>query len=194
MNIISLKRILIKEIAQNYTIDAIVNNVGMAMPAFQFLEQTDLQELEVLLDLNVRTAIQITQAFITPMKTQHWGRIINISSRAVFGVKGLGNYAAAKSALLGLTKTWALELAAFGVTVNAISPGAIETDLFRQKRPIGSEAEQNTMATIPMKRIGQPCEILLQWRFCYQMTQALIQVKPYALMAVVALWSCDMRK
>lgn len=151
--------ILLKEIAQHYKIDAVINNVGMAMPAFQFLEQADLNELELLFDLNVRTAIQMTQAFVESMKAHHWGRIINLSSRAAFGVKGLGNYAAAKSALLGLTKTWALELAEFGVTANVISPGAIETEMFRQKRPMGSEAEKKTLATIPMRRIGQPNEI-----------------------------------
>ncbi len=152
-------KIALKEIGANYAIDAIVNNVGMAMPAFQFLETGDLDELSCLFDLNVRTAVQITQAFIDNMKKQQWGRVINLSSRAAFGVKGLGHYAAAKSALLGLTKTWALELAEFGITVNALSPGAIETEMFRQKRPIGSEAEKKTLATIPMRRIGQPQEI-----------------------------------
>jgi 3-oxoacyl-[acyl-carrier protein] reductase len=151
--------ILLHEIQSQYTIDAVVNNVGMAMPAFQFLETSDLDELEQLLDVNVRTTVQVTQVFIAGMKERQWGRVVNLTSRAAFGVKGLGNYAAAKSALLGLTKTWALELAEFGITVNTISPGAVETEMFRQKRPVGSEAEKKTLATIPMKRIAQPKEI-----------------------------------
>lgn len=152
-------QITLEEIQSNYTINAVVNNVGMAMPAFQFLENSNLDELNKLLDLNVCATVQVTQAFIEGMKQRRWGRIVNMASRAAFGVKGLGNYAAAKSALLGLTKTWALELAEFGVTVNTISPGAVETDMFRQKRPVGSEAEAKTLATIPMKRIAEPKEI-----------------------------------
>lgn len=151
--------IILQEIQTHYTIHAIVNNVGMAMPVFQLLETSDLDELEKLFDVNVRTTVQVTQAFIENMKYQRWGRIVNIASRAAFGVKGLGNYAAAKSALLGLTKTWALELAEFGITVNTVSPGAVETDMFRQKRPIGSDAEKKTLATIPMRRIAEPKEI-----------------------------------
>lgn len=151
--------ITLQEIQSQYTIEAIVNNVGMAMPTFQFLETSDLDELERLFDVNVRATVQVTQAFIASIKKRQWGRVVNLSSRAAFGVKGLGNYAAAKSALLGLTKTWALELAEFGITVNTISPGAVETEMFRQKRPVGSEAEKKTLATIPMKRIAQPKEI-----------------------------------
>lgn len=150
---------LLNEIAQNYTIDAVVNNIGMTMSAFRYLGDLDLNELQTLWHVNVRTTVQVTQALVVAMKRQHWGRIINITSRATSGIKGLGNYAAAKSALLGLTKTWALELAELGVTVNAISPGAIETEMFRQKHSVGNDAEQRMLDTIPMKRIGKPTEI-----------------------------------
>lgn len=150
---------LLSEIQKKYSIDAVVNNVGMTMPAFQHLDDSDLDELQALWNINVRATVQVTQALVEVMKTQRWGRIVNITSRAASGIKGLGNYAAAKSALLGLTKTWALELAEFGVTVNAISPGPIETEMFRQKHSVGNDAEQRMLATIPMKRIGQPSEI-----------------------------------
>lgn len=148
---------VLKEIASTYQIDAIINNVAAVLP--QFLGEIDLTSLEMVYDLNVRTAVQITQTFIQSMKTKKWGRIINISSRAIFGVKGRTSYAAAKSALIGCTRVWALELATFGITVNAIAPGPIETETFRKERPIGSEAEKNTLAIVPMNRFGKPEEI-----------------------------------
>ncbi|BCD90391.1 hypothetical protein fh0823_05300 [Francisella halioticida] len=81
------------------------------------------------------------------------------ASRTIYGVKDRTSYAAAKSALVGCTKTWALELAKYGICVNAIAPGPIETDLFREKRPIGSDAEKAVLNTIPMERIGHPIEM-----------------------------------
>lgn len=135
----------------------VINNVGIANP--QPLEEIDLVSLYSVFDLNVRTALQATQAFINQMKNNKSGRIINIASRAVFGVKNRSSYAAAKAALIGLTRTWALELAPYHITVNSISPGPIETELFRKTRPIGSIAEQETLASIPLGRIGTPNEI-----------------------------------
>jgi 3-oxoacyl-[acyl-carrier protein] reductase len=148
---------IIKTIARSYQVDAIVNNVGIALP--QSLGSIDLQSLQAVYDLNVRTAVQITQGFIEKMKNRGWGRIINIASRAIFGVKDRTSYAAAKSALVGCTRTWALELASYGITVNAIAPGPIETELFRKTRPIGSAGEKMALASIPMGRLGKPEEI-----------------------------------
>lgn len=147
----------LNQIQSEYQIDAIVNNVGIAMP--QALGEINLDDLQAVYDLNVRTAVQVTQAFLSKMKENSWGRIINISSRAIFGVKNRSSYAAAKSALIGLTRTWALELAEYNITVNAIAPGPIETELFRKARPIGSAAEKEALVGIPMGRIGHPQEI-----------------------------------
>lgn len=148
---------VLNKIATIYQIDAIINNVGIALP--QPLEQVDLISLQSVYDLNVRSAIQTTQAFVGMMKAQQWGRIINISSRAIFGIKDRTSYAAAKSALIGCTRVWALELATFGITVNAIAPGPIETELFRKARPVSSEAEREVLSTIPLGRLGKPDEI-----------------------------------
>lgn len=147
----------LKMIAQQHKIDGVINNVGNALP--QSLDQVNLESLQSVYDLNVRTAVQVTQAVIGRMKQQRWGRIINISSCTIFGKKDRTSYAAAKSALIGCTRTWALEFAHLGITVNAIAPGPIETELFRKARPIGSEAEKITLEDVPVGRIGKPSEV-----------------------------------
>ncbi|MFD7079993.1 SDR family oxidoreductase [Streptomyces sp. NPDC059918] len=84
---------------------------------------------------------------------------MNIASRAVFGTRGRSSYSAAKSALTGLTRTWALELADQHITVNAVAPGPVDTELFHRTRPAGSTAEAAVLHTIPMGRLGRPEEI-----------------------------------
>jgi NAD(P)-dependent dehydrogenase (short-subunit alcohol dehydrogenase family) len=93
------------------------------------------------------------------MKARKEGRIINICSRVTHGALNRSSYAAAKSALIGCTRTWALELAPYGITVNAVSPGPVETELFRANHPEGSEAEKNALASIPMGRVGRPADV-----------------------------------
>lgn len=118
---------LLEKISKNHQIDVIINNVGLVLPAP--LGEIDLNSLSRVYQLNLRAAVQITQFFISDMKQATWGRVVNIASRAIFGVKGRTSYAAAKSALVGCTRTWALELAEFGITVNAVAPGPVENDL-----------------------------------------------------------------
>ncbi len=148
---------IIAILLDRYQVDALVNNIGAGGP--QLLGSIDLAILRTLYDINVRTAVQMTQGLVSRMKERKWGRIINLSSRAVFGVPGRTSYAAAKSALIGCTRVWALELASHGITVNAVAPGPIETATFRTIRPVGSEAERELLANIPMGRVGKPKEV-----------------------------------
>lgn len=148
---------VLREIREKFPVDAVVNNVGVVAP--QPLGEIDLATLYSVLDLNVRVAVQVTQAFVESMKVRRAGRIVNIASRAIFGAPERSAYAAAKSALVGCTRSWALELAEYGVTVNAVAPGPIETEMFRQVNPAGGEAEKRTLASIPMKRVGTPAEV-----------------------------------
>lgn len=147
----------LRRISEEFLIVGIVNNVGVALP--QPLENVDLATLVEVFNLNVRTAVQVTQFFSKQMKKRMYGRIVNICSRAVFGARNRTAYSAAKSALVGCTRTWALEFAEYGITVNAIAPGPIETELFRKGHPVGSEAETEALSSIPMHRFGEPAEV-----------------------------------
>ena len=148
---------VLREIREKFPVDAVVNNVGVVSP--QPLGEIDLATLYRVLDLNVRVAVQVTQAFVESMKVRRTGRIVNITSRAIHGSLDRTSYSAAKNALVGCTRTWALELAEYGVTVNAVAPGPIETELFRENHPAGSDAEKRTLSSIPMKRLGTPAEV-----------------------------------
>lgn len=148
---------VLRVIREKYPIDAVVNNVGLVRPAP--LGEISLADLYEVYDLNVRVAVQVAQTFVEGMKVRKAGRIVNICSRAAAGASSRTSYAAAKSALIACTRTWALELAEHGVTANAVAPGPVDTELFRQNHAQGSEAEQRALATIPMKRFGHPAEV-----------------------------------
>ncbi len=142
---------------ENYQIDGIVNNVGIAMP--QALPDISMENFYSVLDLNLRPALQAMQIFMGGMVERGFGRVVNISSRAVLGIENRSSYAAAKSGLIAFTRCWALELAASCITVNAVAPGPTDTALFRLHHAKGSEREQQVLKDIPMKRIGSPYEI-----------------------------------
>jgi 3-oxoacyl-[acyl-carrier protein] reductase len=148
---------VLREIRDKFPVDAVVNNVGLVLP--QPLGAVELASLYNVLDLNVRVAVQVAQAFVESMKVRRAGRIVNVVSRAIHGGYERTSYSAAKSALVGCTRTWALELAEYGITVNAVSPGPIETELFRASRPVGSDAEKRILSSIPMGRVGTPADV-----------------------------------
>jgi 3-oxoacyl-[acyl-carrier protein] reductase len=148
---------VLRIIRDKYPVDAVVNNVGLVVP--ELLGEVELASLYQVFDLNVRVALQVTQAFIPSMKTRRDGRIVNICSRVTHGAIGRTSYSAAKTALVGCTRTWALELAQYGITVNAVSPGPVETELFRANHPVGSAAEKAALSSIPMGRLGQPADV-----------------------------------
>jgi NAD(P)-dependent dehydrogenase (short-subunit alcohol dehydrogenase family) len=84
---------------------------------------------------------------------------VNVTSLVTTGTPLRSGYAAAKAAVNSLTKTWAVALAEKGITVNAVAPGPVETEMFRRNTPAGSEAEGRFLSTIPMRRLGKPEEI-----------------------------------
>lgn len=147
----------LRELAQRYRVDGIVNNVGLVRP--QRIGEIDLDALDEVFSVNLHPAIQTVQAFLPGMRERGWGRVVNISSLTILGITQRTAYAAAKAALVSFARTWALELATSGITVNSVAPGPTETELFRANNPPGSEGEQRYLAAVPMQRFGKPDEI-----------------------------------
>jgi NAD(P)-dependent dehydrogenase (short-subunit alcohol dehydrogenase family) len=138
-------------------VDAVVNNVGLAR--FGRIGSIDLDDLVATYDLNVRTAVQVVQAVLPGMIDAGWGRIVNVTSLTTLGTPERTPYAAAKAALETCTRIWAGELASSGITVNAVAPGPVETEMYRERSPAGSEREARFLNTIPLRRVGTPAEI-----------------------------------
>ena len=136
-------------------IDTLVNNAGVALVKL-FQDVTDA-EYDRVMQVNVKGAFSVTRAFLPDMISNRFGRIINISS--VYGVAGGSTevvYSMSKAALIGLTKALAQEVALSGVTVNAVAPGAIDTDMTAGLSP---DDRRYTEQEIPMGRFGRPQEV-----------------------------------
>jgi NAD(P)-dependent dehydrogenase (short-subunit alcohol dehydrogenase family) len=138
-------------------LDGVVNNLGMSGMAR--IGSVDLDELFHIYDMNVRTAVQVVQAALPGMLAAGWGRIVNVTSLVTLGMPERTAYGAAKAALEACTRIWAGELATTGITVNAVAPGPVETELYRQRSPQGSARETEMLSRIPQKRVGKPREI-----------------------------------
>ncbi|MGB6104289.1 MAG: SDR family oxidoreductase [Pusillimonas sp.] len=145
------------EIAAKSTYYGLVNNVGY-VPAGR-LEDVDTTELYKAVALNLEVNILCAQALLPGMRTLGRGRIINIGSRAALGKPERTLYSATKAGIIGMTRTWALELAADNITVNTIAPGPIATEFFQEVNDSQSQATRKLLAGIPMGRIGQPEDV-----------------------------------
>jgi 3-oxoacyl-[acyl-carrier protein] reductase len=148
---------VLNRIVASGKIDAVVNNAGLAR--FARIGSIDLDDLFATYDLNVRAAVQVVQAVLPGMLAAGWGRIVNVSSLTTLGVPERTPYAASKAALEAATRIWAGELAQTGITVNAVAPGPVETEMFRERSPMGSEREGLLLEKIPLRRVGTPREI-----------------------------------
>ncbi|QRP47687.1 SDR family oxidoreductase [Amycolatopsis sp. FDAARGOS 1241] len=145
------------EIVAAGAVDGLVNNVGTAKLAP--LGSVDLDDVARTYDLNFRTAVQVTQAVLPGMLAAGRGRIVNVTSLVTLGTPHRTSYGGSKAALEAATGIWAGELAARGITVNAVAPGPTETELFRKGTPAGSEREAWFLDQLPVGRLGRPAEI-----------------------------------
>ena len=148
---------VLAELSSRFAIDGVVNNVGLVRP--QRLGEIGLDDLAEVLRVNLHPAVQAAQAILPGMRDRGWGRIVNISSLTILGMVERTAYAAAKAALVSFSRSWALELATSGITVNAVAPGPTETELFRANNAPGSAGEARYLAGVPMGRFGKPDEI-----------------------------------
>ena len=148
---------VLDDITSSATVDAVVNNVALTRVAE--LGSIDIDDLATIYDVNVRVAVQITQAMLPGMKAKGWGRVVNISSLVTLGTPKRTAYGAAKAALDTCTRIWAVELGPTGITVNSVAPGYTETAFFRQNTPAGSPAEARFLDGTPLNRLGRPREV-----------------------------------
>ena len=150
-----------KTIDEYNRIDVLVNNAGINVD--RTLKKLSVEDWEKVIQVDLNSAFYTVHAALPHMMEQGGGKIINMSSFVgEAGNIGQANYSAAKAGLLGFTKTAAKELARYGITVNSICPGFIETDMVSN---IPDDAKEKLLKTVPLGRFGQPEEIARAVRF-----------------------------
>jgi 3-oxoacyl-[acyl-carrier protein] reductase len=136
-------------------VDILVNNAGVTRD--NLLMRMSEEEWDTVIDTNLKGAFNFTKALTRPFIKQRSGRIINIASViGLIGNAGQSNYAASKAALIGFTKSIAKELATRGITVNAIAPGFIETDM---TAALSEKMREGILGNVPLGRFGSPDDI-----------------------------------
>jgi 3-oxoacyl-[acyl-carrier protein] reductase len=132
-------------------VDVLVNNAGVAI--IRGVDDMTEADFDATIAINLKSAFLCTQAVLPGMRAQHWGRIVNISSGAARGAGGIGvHYNASKAGMEGLTRGYAARLVKDGITVNAVAPSLIDTDMMNARR-------DQYVARIPLGRMGTPEEV-----------------------------------
>ena len=140
-----------------YSPTTLVLNAGASLQ--KRTEDVLVEDLDRQVALSITSGLLLTQACLPAMRLAHFGRIVMISSRAIIGLAGVAAYSAAKSAQLGLARSWALEFGPSGITVNVIAPGPIKTEMFNVGSERTAEIERNLAANLPVRRMGDPDDI-----------------------------------
>jgi NAD(P)-dependent dehydrogenase (short-subunit alcohol dehydrogenase family) len=140
------------EIAALHNVTALVNNAGATRPGT--IETATTAALDDVVGLHLRAPMLLTQAFLPSLRACGHGRIVNMSSRAALGKVDRIVYSATKAGMIGMTRTLAMELGRDGITVNAIGPGPIATELFRKSNPEGAPQTQRILDSIAVGRMG----------------------------------------
>jgi 3-oxoacyl-[acyl-carrier protein] reductase len=145
------------DVAARHTVSHVVHNAGVIRP--NLIEQVTPDDIAALSQLHLGAALTLVQAVLPGMKQRHFGRIVLIASRAALGAATRTAYSATKSGMFGMARTWALETAPHGITVNLVAPGPIETDMFHEIVPQGSPKVEQLARSIPVGRIGRPNDV-----------------------------------
>ncbi len=134
--------------------DVLVNNAGIIRDGW--IDELEVEDWNAVLAVNLSGAFHCCRAVVPSMKERAFGRIVNIASRSWLGNPGQANYSASKAGLVGLTRTLALELVKFGITVNAVAPGLIDTPM---SRGLDEKVREKLIRAQPSKRMGTPEEV-----------------------------------
>ncbi|PJA96571.1 MAG: 3-oxoacyl-[acyl-carrier-protein] reductase [Ignavibacteriales bacterium CG_4_9_14_3_um_filter_34_10] len=142
-------------------LDILINNAGITKD--NLLLRMSEEEFDRVISVNLKSVYNFSKAVLKPMIQQKWGRIVNITSIVgLIGNAGQANYAASKSGMIGFTKSLAKEIASRGITVNAIAPGFIETEMTHK---LNEKQREVLLNNIPLKRLGRPEDIAKAVRF-----------------------------
>ena len=146
------------EVARQFPITTVIHNAGAVRE--KALEDVTPEDLQALTNLHLAASLALVQANLATMKQQRYGRIVLVSTRAVLGLAKRTVYSATKAGMLGLARTWALELGSHGITVNVVAPGPIEaTEIFHEIIPKDSPKLPLIIESIPVKRLGRPEDV-----------------------------------
>ena len=140
------------EIATSHQVTHFVQNAGLIWP--NLLEEAKPSDITGLAQLHLGSALTLLQAFLPAMKARKFGRVLFNGSRAALGVPTRTAYSASKAGMVGMARTWALELAPHGITVNVVAPGPVLTDNFWGIVPKGSAREKALAEKLPVGRLG----------------------------------------
>jgi NAD(P)-dependent dehydrogenase (short-subunit alcohol dehydrogenase family) len=145
-------------LAARLPVTHVVHNAGAMRP--NALPDVTEPDLHALAQLHLGAALNLVQAVLPGMQSRGFGRIVMMSSRAALGATNRTAYSATKAGIIGMTRAWALELAAHGITANIVAPGPIGgTEMFHAVIPKGSAREQELANAIPVKRLGRTDDV-----------------------------------
>jgi len=153
-------RTLANELSGSERVTHFIHNAGMILP--NLVADVGEDDLGLLTQLHLNSAVAFTQAFLPGMKSAGFGRIVFTSSRAALGVPTRTAYSATKAGMIGMARTWALEMAPAGITVNVVAPGNMMTEGSVWTRMSSEEPERlaNFLdLEVPLGRVGEPLEV-----------------------------------
>ncbi len=145
------------DVAAKFPVSHVIHNAGVIWP--NLLPQVTQEELHGLTQIHLGAAISLVQAALPGMQERKFGRIVMMSSRGALGLPTRTAYSATKAGMIGMARTWSLELAPYGITVNVVAPGPIQTDMFYEVIEAGSERERQLAEGIPVKRLGRSDDV-----------------------------------
>lgn len=151
-----VQRLVDETVATFGAVHILVNNAGF--PRDKYLVKMSEEDWDLVMNVMLKGAFLAAKAVMPHMINQGWGRIINISSRAHFGNPTQANYSAAKAGLIGMAKALCIEEGRYGITVNCVAPGFIETEMV-QALATYEVIKERAVAMQPIKRVGQPTDI-----------------------------------